>query len=60
MKGIRLALVLVAALAACSSGSSSATTGTSTDSLVTNAVLQTQTTHATTVGCFSDFQTCID
>jgi hypothetical protein len=60
MKLSRLALALLPALAACSSGSSSTTSGTSTDSLVTNAVLQSQTTHSTTVGCFSDFQACID
>lgn len=58
MKRLRLALMLVPALAACSSGSS--TTDTSTDSLVTNAVLQSQTTHATTVDCFSAFQDCIN
>jgi hypothetical protein len=59
MKRFGLTLALVPLVAACSSGST--TSGTSSAaSLVTDAVAQTQTTHATTVGCFSDFQTCIN
>lgn len=57
MKRFASAFALV--LAACSSGSSG-TTATTTDSLVTNAVLQSQTTHDTTVDCFSTFQGCIN
>lgn len=45
----------------CSSGSTSGTTSDSSNaSLVTDAVTQSESTHTSTVNCFSDFQTCID
>jgi hypothetical protein len=59
MKRIASAFALV--LAACSGSSGTTTpTSTSTDSLVSNQVALSQSTHTTTVDCFSTFQSCIN